>query len=118
MRGDRVPESERTGCNWEQELEYNALVQLLDLLQTLIVQLAVVLVLLRLLSVLRLLLLLAVRTYEDAAGGAFCRAGLSELLLGVNEDVWYLGLFAEEGEVGNNVDGRNVAGEHEQTCER
>jgi len=91
------------------------LVETLDLLETLRVQLLELVVReifrrVRCFSVLGFWLLLEVGADHDAACWAFCRTGVAELLLRRDKDVWDLRVFAHDGKVRDDVDGRDIRG--------
>lgn len=90
------------------------MVKFLHLLETLLVELLVVVVLLLALAILGFCLPLLVRTNHHATRWSLRCARLTELLLRGNENVGYSRLLAENGQVGDNVDGVDVSGEDEQ----
>jgi hypothetical protein len=53
--------------------------------------------------------LLRIRQHQHARRGAFGLAGGAQFLLGVHVDVRHVGLLAQDGDVGDDVDGGDVA---------
>lgn len=89
------------------------MVETLDLLKAFRVQLLELVIRevfrrIRSLSIFGFWLFLEVGADHDTACWTFCRAGVAELLLRRDEDVWYLRVFAHDGQVRDDVDGRDV----------
>ena len=53
--------------------------------------------------------LLRIRQHQHARRGALGLAGGAQFLLGVHVDVGHVGLLAQDGDVGDDVDGGDVA---------